>query len=90
MSLTVLIGLIGIIAGLAAMGFAVRRMSVRNSRGNFAQNTGGSVNQTYTETGTAAPPAASAHSFEDRVLAWGGFLVALAGLAVSIVPLLKH
>lgn len=88
MSLTVLIGLIAIIAGLAAMAFGIRRMSVRNSKGNFTQNTGGNVNQTYSETGAAAPP--PAHSFEDRFLAWGGFLVAVAGLAVSIVPLMKH
>lgn len=83
------IGIILLAVGLIIMVFGSRRQSVRNSKGNVARNTGGNVNQTYTETGGAAP-SASAKSFEDRFLAWGGFVVAVVGLAVSIVPLMKH
>ncbi len=84
-----LISVIMIVAGLAVMVFGVRRISVRNSKGNFANNTSGNVTQTYTETSGTAPPA-SGKSFEGRFLAWGGFLVALAGLVVAIIPLVKH
>jgi hypothetical protein len=80
-------GLLVLVIGLAIMAFGFRRMSVRNSKGNFSRNTGGNVTQTYTETGGAAP--SSGKSFEDRFIAWGGFVVAVAGLGVSIVPLIK-
>ncbi len=71
------IGILLLAVGLIVMVFGFRRGSVRNSKSN--------VNQTYAETGVAAP-LASAKSFEDRFLAWGGFMVALAGLVVSLLP----
>jgi hypothetical protein len=87
------IGLGAMILGLAIGLFGLSRMRVQvvNSQGNVAVGTKGNVTQTYSETDhRPMAETSSGKSLEDRFLAWGGFLVAAAGLVIAIIPLVNH
>ena len=57
-------------------------MSVHGSSGTFIQGVKGDVN-----IGGGAPGAAAKPSSEERFLKWGGFAIALAGLAIAAAKL---
>jgi hypothetical protein len=75
---------IGLIV-LAIAIFGGSRMNVRNSKGNFVQNTRGNVTQTYTETGaTPGPP--ESPSFQERLFTWWApVVIGIAGVIVAII-----
>lgn len=72
---------------LAMAMFGGSRMYIRNSKGNFAQNTQGNVNQIYTETSTTPAPPESP-SFQERLFTW--WAPAIIGVVGVIVAIIYH